>query len=68
VLLGGTLKAKTSPKTGRPLAASTFRRYVLVAQEFRAWCAARWPRVRQRRFVVSAIAAKQDALPTNEGE
>lgn len=67
-LLGGTLKAKTSPKTGRPLAAGTFRRYVLIAQEFSAWCAARWPRVRQRRFFVSAIAAKQDALPTDEGE
>lgn len=63
VLLAGTLKGKTSPKTGRPLAASTFRRYVLTAQEFYAWSAARWPRAAEAK----ARAAGQ-AIPTKEGE
>ena len=43
VLLGGDLKGRVSPKTGRTLAASTFRRYVLAAQAFAAWAATRWP-------------------------
>ncbi len=44
VLLAGELKAKTSPKTGRALAASTFRRYILIGQTFAAWAAEKWPR------------------------
>lgn len=44
LVLGGELKSRVSPKTGRPLAASTFRRYVLAAQEFYAWAAQKWPR------------------------
>lgn len=44
VVLGGTLKATVSPKTGRPLASSTFRRYVLAGQEFWSWAAQKWPR------------------------
>ena len=63
-LLGGTLKGRTSPKTGRPLAAATFRRYVLAAQEFYAWCAVRWPRGAEPK----PIDARQEALPANEGE
>lgn len=43
VLLGGELKARTSPRTGRTLAASTFRRYVLAGQAFASWAATRWP-------------------------
>lgn len=56
VVLGGTLKASVSPKTGRPLASSTFRRYVLAGQEFWSWCSTRWPR-----------AAKQPGAPAAEG-
>ena len=43
VLLGGELKGKVSPRTGRTLAASTFRRYVLAGQAFASWAATRWP-------------------------
>lgn len=57
VVLGGELKGRTSPKTGRPLAASTFRRYILAAQEFYAWCSTRWPR-----------AARQPGQPAAEQE
>ena len=44
MLLGGELRARTSPKTGRPLADGTFRRYVLAAQAFYGWASNRWPR------------------------
>lgn len=57
VLLSGELKVKTSPKTGRPLAASTFRKYVLVGQTFAAWAAQKWPRPARR---PGAPAATQD--------
>lgn len=57
VLLAGDLKARTSSKTGRPLAASTFRRYILIGQTFAAWASARWPR-----------AAKQPGQPAAEQE
>lgn len=55
VLLAGELKGRTSPKTGRPLAASTFRKYVLVGQTFAAWAAQKWPR-----------AARQPGAPAAE--
>lgn len=42
VLLGGLLKQRVSPKTGRQLAASTFRRYMLLGQPFAEWCTTRW--------------------------
>ena len=44
VLLCGEIKGRISPKTGRPLATSTFRRYVLAGQEFYIWAAQKWPR------------------------
>lgn len=56
VLLAGELKMRVSPKTGRPLAASTFRRYMLVGQTFTAWAAQKWPR-----------AARQPGQPAAEG-
>lgn len=44
LVLAGELKMRVSPKTGRPLAESTFRRYILIGQTFAAWAAQKWPR------------------------
>lgn len=43
VLLGGQLRQGTRPQTGRQLAASTFKTYLVIARAFVTWCSTRWP-------------------------
>lgn len=48
VLLGGQLRQGTRPQTGRQLATSTFKTYLLIARTFVAWCSTRWPQTAEK--------------------
>lgn len=43
VMLGGQLRQGTRPQTGRQIATSTFKTYLVIGRIFVTWCSTRWP-------------------------